>query len=92
MIKWYLVLYIIGTSSSSMITIPQTYNDKQACEEAAKDWDSWGSGRNYMCIKAPARSACTCNSGNMAVLCECSVQTGKGYVCQPGATTCEVVK
>lgn len=91
MIKWYLVLYVIG-GYSSMTTIPQYYNDKQACEDVAKEWDSLGSGRNHICIKVPTISNCTCSIGMSAVPCECSVPISKGYVCQPGATTCEVVK
>lgn len=88
MIKWYLVLYVIG-GYSSMTTIPQYYNDKQACEEAAKDWDS--SFQKHICVKVPVRSACTCTGTFGVYPCECSVHTD-GYVCQPGAPTCEVVK
>ena len=76
-----------------MTTIPQTYDDKQVCEEAAKDWDSWGSGRNHICVKAPVRSTCACTGGLGVYPCECSVPTtDKGYVCQPGDTVCQTVK
>lgn len=78
MIKWYLVLYILG-GGSSVNTIPTPYKDKMSCKEAAKNWDGseiYGSGiysYRHVCIKS-------------------FVDNDKGYVCQPNATECQVVK
>ena len=67
MIKWYLVLYILG-QGSAMITIPTPYQSEQDCNEAGKKWI------NHLCIKVDVQD------------------DDKGYVCQPGASECQVVK
>lgn len=70
MIKWYLVLYIVG-GYSSMTTIPTPYKDKTSCENVAKEWDD--DYKKHTCVQS-------------------FINDNKGYVCQPNATECQVVK
>lgn len=51
MIKWYLVLYIIG-GHGSMTTIPTPYGDKISCEHAANEWDDFYYGQKHTCVQS----------------------------------------
>lgn len=102
MIKWYLVLYYLG-NGVSLTTIPQPYSSKLECLDAGNT----GGNLNFQCIKGPKINInLNVNSNNQGNICTEVVLDkilntfmyvavpceDKGYVCQPGATTCEVVK
>lgn len=50
MVKWYLVLYILG-QGSAITTIPTPYSTEQECKEAAKNWNGSYYNQKYICIK-----------------------------------------
>lgn len=68
---YILILYIIG-QGSAVTVVPDKYPNLIQCEEAIKDWDSWGLGMKHKCILAPTlpkSDRCTVVPNSSLMIC-----------------------